>query len=536
MIEFYSEGTAEIFAFPAVSVELTNEFREQLIREYADDPFWIRIHKQIVNNNSLGPNAAKLPFKLVNNLIYFEDTNSQRLCIPAGESCKAILQMAHDDIGHQGYNAAHERLSKGFYMHNMTKVVREYLKHCPNCKVNHTPRHSPYGSMQPIFVPPQQFHTITIDFILCLPVSTDGNKFDAILSVTDKFSKAVTFIPGGKNWTASQWATALLDRLSLINWGLPRIIISDRDRKFLSQLWRKMFLALGVELLFSTSYHPQTDGSSERTNQTAEIALRYWLMTLKSPGLWPETLARMQLSLNNSTKYSSTQLCPTQVMHGFRAREALDLMTDEHGIPVQLPAAKSKAIAFPVEPTLMTEYRPSHIDAKDAIEFAAMRMKEYYDRKHQPRFFDVGDWVMIRLHHGYTLPALKGLSPKIQRQFVGPFQVAERIGRLAYRLKLPESWKIHDVISIAHLEPQAPPEEDPYKRTHPPGPPVAIAGVEEHEIEKLIAKRKIRKGRGWSIQYLVRWEGYGPESDEWTTIAALKNAKELIRDFERGSD
>lgn len=164
-------------------------------------------------------------------------------------------------------------------MHNLSKYLYKYLRCCPECQVNQTPRHKPYGDMQPILTSSKPFQAITIDFILALPRSTSGN--DCILSVTDKFSKAMAFIPGQTTWKATDWAQQLLDRLSLMNWGLPRVIIHDRDRKFVSELWRAIFKALKVDLLFSTAYHPQTDGSSERTNQTAEIALRYQLITLK---------------------------------------------------------------------------------------------------------------------------------------------------------------------------------------------------------------------------------------------------------------
>lgn len=66
---------------------------------------------------------------------------------------------------------------------------------------------------------------------------------------------------------------ALVDRLDIADWGIPKVIISDRDRKFLSDLWTAIFKRLGTLLLYSTAYHPQMDGASERTNQTVEIAL-----------------------------------------------------------------------------------------------------------------------------------------------------------------------------------------------------------------------------------------------------------------------
>ena len=358
----------------------------------------------------------------------------------------------------------------------------------------------------------------------------------------------------------------MLDKLADINWGLPRAIISDRDRKFVSDLWKRIFEALKTKLLISTAYHPQTDSLSERTNQTAEIALRYFIATLEDPRQWPKLLPRMSSSLNNSTKYSSTNQTPTQVLYSFRIREALDFMrldvnedipeipaaafpvvTRRQGqrnvddiprgperngdIPRDIPVAEDAGDDNEEVPgdrlADMSEYRPSHIDAKDAIAFAAMRIKDYYDARHLPKFFSVGDYVNLRLHRSYKVPGV--LSKKLGPQLVGPFKVVERIGKLAYKLELPATMRIHNVISIAHLEPGTVPEEDPYHRRYPPPPPVIIEGEEEYEIEKIVARRAVRRGRNRSLvtEYLIRWKNCGPEEDTWQAEWTVADTKAL---------
>ena len=376
----------------------------------------------------------------------------------------------------------------------MAKQLREYIRHCPDCQLRQTPRHQTHGSLQPLLFPPRPFHTISIDFILALPISEEGH--DCALSVTDKFSKAITLIPGKIAWGGKIWAEMLLDRLCLMLWGLPRAILGDRDRRWVGQLWEGIFEALDVHLLYSTAYHPQTDGQSERTNATVEIALRYYLATLPNMNQWPKVLPRLSHALANSTNFSSTGKTPTEVLYGFRTREALDFLRVEDGQPVDLieeghlgngwgsdftaaddlAAANNNVVdAFPVvtrsagrrqytptpgpaprspapelppasipvstspspnlpaistssistaptslappaghtppppDPPLVPnedKYRPCRIDAKDAIAFAAMRMKEYYDSKHKPIFFKVGDMVNLRLHRGYSVPSI----------------------------------------------------------------------------------------------------------------------------------
>lgn len=132
-------------------------------------------------------------------------------------------------------------------------------------------------NMQPIDSPPCPFHTITLDFILALPRSAKG--YDAIMSVTVKLTKRISFIADVTTFNAKEWAIKLLKRPDKADWGLPKAIISDRDPKFLSEVWKTIFDALDVKLLYSTAYHPQTDGQSERTNQTTEIKM--------PPMVWP---------------------------------------------------------------------------------------------------------------------------------------------------------------------------------------------------------------------------------------------------------
>ena len=105
----------------------------------------------------------------------------------------------------------------------------------------------------------------------------------------------------------------------------------------------------------------------------------------------------------------------------------------------------------------LTDNRSSHIDAKNAIAFASLRMKEYYDSHHQPKFFKVGDLVNLRLHRGYRVSVIE--FKKTSPQLIESFPVIERIGRLAYRLRLSSIMRIHDVISVAHLEPATDPAE-----------------------------------------------------------------------------
>lgn len=424
-------------------------------------------------------------------------------------------------MGHPGYHRSHERLTQSLYIHRLSPKLHDYLRHCPVCQLNQTPRHKPYGNLKPIITLPTPFYTITIDFILALPETKD--RYNTTLSVTDKFSKRVTFVAGKDTWKASDWTTGLLQQLDIAGWGLPKIILSDRDPKFLSTLWKEIFKILKVELLYSTAYHPQTDGSSKRTNQIAEIALRFYLAESATTDEWPTILPRLQAALNNATS-TSTGKSPNEVVYGFRLRETLDLAS----------LTNQRTLLDPE--TLTTIRNTTRIDVRDSIAFAAMAIKDIYDSCHQKKSFRAGNAVNLRLYRGYTLPAIR--NKKIGQQFVGPLTVKRRVGRLAYELDIPANWKIHPTVSVAQLEPASTLQQDPYDRLRPDHRgPVHVEGDTEHEksyeIDALLGKRTTKRYGKSKNQYLVRWKGYGPEWDEWYGEDELSNAKELVEDFDK---
>ena len=100
------------------------------------------------------------------------------------------------------------------------------------------------------------------------------------------------------------------------------------------------------------------------------------------------------------------------------------------------------------------------LSASDALDFAAINAKYSYNRKHIVMFLSVGNWALLRLHRGYSIPSAP--SSKLDQQFIRPFKVLEKVGRLAYRLDILPHWKIHIIFIIAMLEPSLAPGSDPY--------------------------------------------------------------------------
>ena len=363
-----------------------------------------------------------------------------------------------------------------------------------------------------------------MDFIVALPPS-GPRLFNSILTVTDKFTKGKLLIPGRDDMSARDWAVQLLDYLRLCNWGIPKTTISDRDPKFRSELWKKVFKLLKVDLLVSTAYHPQTDGLSERTNQAVEIALCYFITA--NPTLpWHESLPALQSSLMNAQ--TTTGTTPNEILYRHATRDGLRLLDLSSGSI----AREDQRALFRAE-------------AADAINFANARAKIRYDKTHIRLQFEVGDRAYLRLHRGYALPNMP--NKKLSNQQIGPFQITERIGELAYRLKLLPTMKIHPVVSIAQLEPAE--KSDPYNRKRPDHPgPVEMEDTDHsksknlhngeqqdqiYEVERVVGKRVRRYGKGKPItEYQIKWIGWGPEWNQWVAKSDCAGAAELIKEFE----
>ena len=189
--------------FNVTLVELANEFKDRLKQVYISDTRWsaVRQSLQELENNSV--TALYSDFKLRNDLIYLlEDDGNERLVVPQLLE-KKVFKMSHDSCSHQGFHWAFAQLISSVYLDcNVSRCLWSYIEHCSVCQINQTKRHKLYGNLQPIhsgFIP---FDTIAMDFVVALPEADYLEEtVNALLNVTDKFSKRVLMIPGKDTFT-----------------------------------------------------------------------------------------------------------------------------------------------------------------------------------------------------------------------------------------------------------------------------------------------------------------------------------------------
>ncbi|PNS18780.1 hypothetical protein CAC42_5319 [Sphaceloma murrayae] len=468
------------------TLEIDPNFKKQLSLAYQADKYMSGIF------NRLADGVPFMHFRVEDDLLWLDSTDQPtptRLCIPKALVTN-LFELVHDERFHVGFHRIYEKLRTQFFIRKLSKRLRQYLKHCDRCNSLQTTRHKSLGHSEPIVTPPVPFHTIAIDFVTALPACEGIN---SLCTVTCKFSKKILLVAGADDLAAEAWAHRLLDNLLSADWGLPSAIISDRDPKFLSTLWQTWFARLGTKLLMSVAYHPQTDGQSERTNQTVEIALRFHIAKYPDAELeWIYALPQLQFALNSSIN-AATGRTPNEICLGFRPREPVDLMG---------PANDQSR-----------DFERVRKEAADSVVFAQVEMKLRQDAG-KDRWQPVeGATVMLRTRN-YRIPGI--VNRKLGPPRIGPFVVKKVIPNgLACELALPAHYRIHPVVSITEIEPLSQ-DLDPFDR--PRRQPVRTDIRADVPIaEKVLDQRDRIVGRSRKLvtEYLIRWRGLGVESDQW---------------------
>lgn len=132
--------------FSVSVITLSEAFRERLLEGY-QEPRWARVIITVKINAELGDNSVTLLYKLIDDLLYFDDDEKGlRLCISTIVKAE-VFKLAHDEISHPGYARTHERLTQGLYIYNIATKLHEFIRHYPHCQLNQTPRYKPYGSL-----------------------------------------------------------------------------------------------------------------------------------------------------------------------------------------------------------------------------------------------------------------------------------------------------------------------------------------------------------------------------------------------------
>ncbi|GJY00216.1 putative reverse transcriptase domain-containing protein [Tanacetum coccineum] len=240
-----------------------------------------------------------------------------------------------------------------------------------------------------------------MDFVTELPRTT--KKHDAIWVIVDRLTKSAYFIPIQENMPVHKLAKIYVNEI-VARHGVPVSIVSYRDGRFTSNFWQDFQEELGTKLHMSTTFHPQTDGQSERMIQTLEDMLRTCAIDFR--GNWDDHLPFVEFAYNNSY-HSSIKMPPYEMLYDRKCRT-----------PVCWEEVRSRELAS-TDVVLATTEKIETI--REILKAAQDRWKSYADsRRRRPIEFNVGDFVMLKVSPWKGVLRFKDkgkLSPRFIRSF-----------------------------------------------------------------------------------------------------------------------
>jgi hypothetical protein len=438
-----------------------------------------------------------------------------RLVIPRVKNLREqLFHAAHDAAGHFGADKSYALLRASYYWPNMRRdLVEAYIPSCAGCMRNKSTTSAPAGPLHPLPVPDARGDSVAIDFIGPLP---EDAGYNMLVTMTDRLNSDVRLVPCRDNISAEHFATLFFDHWYCEN-GLPSEIVSDRDKLFLSKFWRALHKLTGIKLKMSSSYHPETDGASERTNKTVNQCMRYYVD--RNHKGWVRALPRVHFHIMNTVN-ASTGMSPFQ-LHIGRSPRTLPPLVPRTGVVEEHEATRARALISQLEHDVM--------EAQDNL-LAAKTAQASSTNAHRaaPIVFKAGDRVMLATKNRRRDYMQKGDKrvAKFMPRYDGPYVVLEAHPQFStYTLDLPNSPNIFPTFHISQLRPYHAndPSLFPSREQPRPGPVVTEDGQLENFIDRIIDERRVGRGK----KYLVRWVGYGEEDDEWLSRRELEDCEAL---------
>ena len=455
---------------------------------------------------------------------------SDLLFVPSAADLRQQLLAEHHDsalAGHLGKDKTYASLRRRFYWPGMLGDVKAYVRSCVSCQQNKPSNQRPAGLLQPLPIPSHRWQSVSTDLITQLPKTAAG--YDAIAVFVDRLSKYAVFKPTTTTVTAPEYARLFFDTV-FCHFGMPTDIVSDRDPKFTSLFWEALFELTGTQLKRSTSYHPQTDGQTERMNRVLEEMLRAYTNTRHTD--WDLHLSACQFAVNDSVA-ASTGFSPFFLNHGCDPRVPASLLTAGLSDESRVPAAGDFAAS--VQTTLKL--------AKERLALAQKRQADYANTKRRDVTFAAHDLVLLSTAN----LSMKGAGParKLQPKWIGPFEITELISPVALKLALKAPYaRLHPVVHVSQVKPYVDGDTQfPARKTTGRNPPVAYSRDGAFwQMEDILGRRvapgsglpspptRVTRSRGRAgaaaaapgppaaveYEWLVHFTGYDTTADLWT--------------------
>jgi hypothetical protein len=450
------------------------------------------------------------------------------------EAVLAVMHMSRVG-GHFGVTRTYYKLCEYYWWPRMRQDVYRYVTNCHICISNSrlSPKKAERAPLQTYDVS-RRFQIVMVDLLGGLPSTAQGNK--SILVLTDAFTKYTSCV-ALPSTTAEVVAQAILDEW-VMRFGPPESLLSDRGVQFTGRVVEHMCLMLGIKKIFTTAYHPETDGQTERFNSSLLKLLRVYCDGNQANwDVWLQSCCFVY----NTSMHATIRMSPYELMFGAKAPEFFELAAmwkvRNEGRDVGDASNKEQCWAQKLNAVIRTASALAYkYTWKSKDDYA-----RYHDAKLLARRVDehgdpVGpEWARGSLVYIWTPRAAYQGTTKLTPQWVGPYRIEKvlnPVNVMVTDVKTGLQIRVHvnrlrkvsdDVIEVSNI------------------PLVDHGGLLPsgyHIIDRIVSRRQ---RPGMVIEYKVKWmdrshsweaENLLPETLIWDFKVASTTRAELDQEMD----
>ena len=334
---------------------------------------------------------------------------ARQVIIPKSLRARALHLAHHTPVaGHPGVSRQYYTMRRSMYWPSMIADVRSCASRCDACARERVKLRTHQAPLK-LFPANAPLEYVAVDILGPLPRASSGHRF--ILVMTDRFSK-LTRAVAMRTCTALAVSKAFLEYW-VFAYGAPTQLLTDNGSQFASGLFAFTCSHLGVRNMFTTTYHPQTNGQAERFNRTLLASLRAFVG--EHPKTWPAFVGAVTYAYNTQV-HSSTRVPPFDLVVTRPPQSMVIERTPELAQPT---SARSEARRFKAHVKSLVA------EARSQLATSQERYKASFDARINPlKPARAGDWVFVE-RAGPEADASTGerRRHKLQWRALGPYQV-----------------------------------------------------------------------------------------------------------------